>query len=145
MHYPWIALEAVLQLRPGNPDAIRQAMQHNMEYRKRTQPVGEPNAGSIFKNPLPDYAGRLIESVGAKGWREGDAEVSRLHANFIVNRGNATAKDVLTLMRRVRREVYRATGIILKPEVRWIGPGEGGAEATWENLWCEEGAGLREF
>ncbi|MCY0897987.1 MAG: UDP-N-acetylmuramate dehydrogenase [Firmicutes bacterium] len=145
MHYPWIALEAVLQLRPGNPDAIRQTMQHNMEYRKRTQPVGEPNAGSIFKNPLPDYAGRLIESVGAKGWREGDAEVSRLHANFIVNRGNATAKDVLTLMRRVRREVYRATGIILKPEVRWIGPGEGGAEATWENLWCEEGAGLREF
>ncbi|NMP21615.1 UDP-N-acetylmuramate dehydrogenase [Sulfobacillus sp. DSM 109850] len=144
MKNPWIALEAVLRLKPGDPAETREKMRHNMEYRKKSQPVGEPNAGSIFKNPLPHYAGRLIEQIGAKGWREGDAMVSDLHANFIVNAGSATARDVLELMRRIRRTVYRETGIVLKPEVRWIGPGEGGAEATWENLWYAEGGGLTE-
>lgn len=144
MRTPWIALEAVLTLKPGDPIEIRETMKHNMEYRKRSQPVGEPNAGSIFKNPLPRYAGQLIEQIGAKGWRVGDAMVSDLHANFIVNTGQATAHDVLMLMRRIRRTVYQETGIILKPEVRWIGPGEGGAEATWENLWYAEGGGLTE-
>ncbi len=144
MHNPWIALEATLRLKPGNPDEIRDKMRHNMEYRKKSQPVGEPNAGSIFKNPQPHYAGRLIEEIGAKGWREGDAAVSDLHANFIVNCGQATAHDVLTLMRRIRRTVYQRCGVVLKPEVRWIGPGEGGADATWENLWYAEGDGLTE-
>lgn len=144
MHHPWIALEADLVLKAGDPAEIREKMRHNMDYRKKSQPVGEPNAGSIFKNPLPAYAGQLIEQIGAKGWREGDAMVSELHANFIVNRGQATASEVLTLMRRLRQRVYQETGIILRPEVRWIGPGEGGAEATWENLWCEEGDGLME-
>ena len=144
MKNPWIALEATLHLKPGDAQEIREKVQHNMEYRKKSQPVGDPNAGSIFKNPLPDYAGRLIEGIGAKGWREGDAEVSQVHANFIVNRGKARARDVLELMRRVRREVYRVKGVVLRPEVRWIGPGEGGADATWENLWYGEGAGLME-
>lgn len=144
MHTPWIALEATMRLKPGDPIKIREAMTHNMEYRKRSQPVGEPNAGSIFKNPLPHYAGRLIEEIGAKGWQVGGAEVSDLHANFIVNRGTATALDVLQLMRRIRRAVYQAQGVILRPEIRWIGPGEGGADATWENLWYAEGDGLRE-
>lgn len=142
MHYPWIALEATLTLKPGDPLQIRDAMRHNMEYRKKSQPVGEPNAGSIYKNPLPEYAGRLIERIGAKRWRVGDAMVSDLHANFIVNRGEATAHDVLTLMRKIRQAVYQQTGIILRPEIRWIGPGEGGAEASWENLWYREGEGL---
>jgi UDP-N-acetylmuramate dehydrogenase len=145
MNNPWIALEAHLRLKPGDPVSIREQMQHNMEYRKKSQPVGEPNAGSVFKNPLPQYAGQLIENIGAKGWRVGDAQVSTLHANFIVNRGKARAVDVLALMRRIRLHVYRDTGIILRPEVRWIGPGEGGATATWENLWYEEGVGLREL
>ncbi len=144
MHNPWIALEATLRLEPGDPAEIRAKMQHNMEYRKRSQPVGEPNAGSIFKNPLPHYAGQLIQNIGAKGWREGDAMVSELHANFIVNAGQATAHDVLGLMRRIRRRVYQETGVVLRPEVRWIGPGEGGADATWENLWYAEDDGLRE-
>jgi UDP-N-acetylmuramate dehydrogenase len=144
MHNPWIALEATLRLTPGDPEVIRDKMRQNMDYRKKSQPVGEPNAGSIFKNPLPEYAGRVIEQIGAKGWREGDAQVSDLHANFIVNAGQATAHDVLALMRRIRQEVFRQKGIVLKPEVRWIGPGEGGAETTWENLWCAEGDGLTE-
>lgn len=144
MHNPWIALEATLLLKPGNPDEIRETMRHNMEYRKKSQPVGEPNAGSVFRNPQPHYAGQLIEEIGAKGWREGDAAVSDLHANFIVNCGQATAHDVLTLMRRIRRTVYQRCGVVLKPEVRWIGPGEGGADATWENLWYAEGDGLTE-
>ena len=144
MHNPWIALEATLRLKSGDPAEIRAKMHHNMDYRRKSQPVGEPNAGSIFKNPLPDYAGRLIEAIGAKGWREGDAAVSDLHANFIINQGQARAVDVLNLMRRIRRRVFQETGIVLKPEIRWIGPGEGGADTTWENLWYEEGEGLRE-
>ncbi len=143
MKQPWIALEADLILSPGDPAEIGDKMAQYMAHRKRTQPVGEPNAGSVFKNPYPDYAGRLIEAIGAKGWRAGDAQVSPVHANFIVNHGLARAHDVLTLMRRIRCEVYGRTGIVLRPEVRWIGPGEGGATATWENLWYAEGEGLR--
>lgn len=142
MRQPWIALTADLLLTPRDPALIEGDMNRYMAHRKESQPLGEPNAGSIFKNPLPDYAGRLIESVGAKGWRVGDAEVSHRHANFIVNRGAATARDVLTLMRRVRCAVYAGTGIVLRPEVRWIGPGEGGAQATWDNLWYGAGEGL---
>ena len=141
---PWIALEASLELSPGDPVQIREAMRHYMAYRLQSQPVGEANAGSIFKNPLPEFAGRLIEGIGAKGWRENDAEVSSLHANFIINRGGAKAIDVLRLMRRIRCVVYHATGVILRPEVRWIGPGEGGTNTIWDNLWYAEGEGLRE-
>ncbi len=144
MHHPWIALEATLSLMPGVKADIQEKMRRNMDYRKRSQPVGEPNAGSIFKNPVPDYAGQVIEAIGAKGWHSGDAVVSDLHANFIVNHGEARAVDVLELMRRIRREVYRVYGIVLKPEIRWIGPNEGGAETTWENLWYAEGVGLTE-
>ncbi|AUW95547.1 MAG: UDP-N-acetylmuramate dehydrogenase [Sulfobacillus thermotolerans] len=144
MRQKWIALEAQIELTPKDPGEILSTMRHHMEYRKRTQPVGDPNAGSVFKNPPNDYAGRLIESLGAKGWRLGDAEVSQVHANFIVNRGHATAHDVLGLMRRLRHEVYARYAVQLRPEVRWIGPGEGGFEATWENLWCEAGKGLTE-
>lgn len=144
MRKPWIALGAVLRLKPGDTKKIRGDMTHNMQYRKASQPVGEPNAGSIFKNPLPHYAGRLVEELGAKGWHHGDAEVSLLHANFIINTGQATAHDVLVLMRRIRAAVYQKHQIILRPEIRWIGPGEGGANTTWENLWYEEGAGLTE-
>lgn len=141
---PWIALTAVLQLRTGDSDAIKEAMAHHMAYRKKTQPVGDPNAGSVFKNPLPHYAGQLIERIGGKGWRMGDAEVSPVHANFIVNRGAARAIDVLMLMRRIRCIVYHETGILLRPEIRWIGPAEGGANTEWENLWYKVGDGLRE-
>ena len=141
---PWIALAATMELESGDRERIRQTMQHFMATRKSTQPVGEPNAGSVFKNPKPLFAGQLVESIGAKGWRAGDAEVSSLHANFIINRGQARACDVLQLMRRIRFVIYQRYHVVLRPEVRWIGPGEGGASTTWENLWCEEGVGLTE-
>ncbi|MBX5467642.1 MAG: UDP-N-acetylmuramate dehydrogenase [Firmicutes bacterium] len=139
-----VALAAELWLEPGDPAAIQARMAHFLEYRLHTQPVGEPNAGSVFKNPAPLFAGQLIDSVGAKGWREGDAEVSTVHANFIVNRGRARAIEVLTLMRRIRRAVYQAYHVLLRPEIRWVGPPEGGAGTSWENLWYAAGEGLTE-
>ena len=103
------------------PAVVRARTQLRLVRRKATQPIGLPNAGSCFRNPTGDSAGRLIESIGAKGWREGDAEVSDLHANFIVNRGRATASDVATLLGRVRRGVAERTGVELELEVHFIG------------------------
>ena len=89
--------------------------------RKATQPVAVPNAGSCFRNPPGDRAGRLIEAVGAKGWRAGGAEVSELHANFIVNAGGAKALDVSSLLARVHRAVDEEFGIDLHLEVHLVG------------------------
>ena len=144
MERNWIAIEAEMVLDSGDSQTILSTMRHFMNYRKTTQPVGHANAGSVFKNPQSDFAGRLIEAVGAKSWHVGDAMVSPAHANFIVNMGQATARDVLTLMRRIRCHVFQRFRVLLRPEIRWIGPGEGGTEGTWENLWYGEGAGLQE-
>ncbi|HTV74305.1 MAG TPA: UDP-N-acetylmuramate dehydrogenase [Candidatus Acidoferrales bacterium] len=105
----------------GDPQAVRAEMQERLVRRKRTQPLQLPNAGSCFRNPPGDKAGRLIEAVGAKGWREGGAEVSELHANFIVNREHATAADVATLLARVRRAVAERFGVELELEVHFVG------------------------
>ena len=89
--------------------------------RGSTQPTQLPNAGSVFKNPPGDHAARLIEAAGLKGSCEGAACVSELHANFIVNNGDATAADIERLIERVRSEVEISQGIRLEPEVRIIG------------------------
>jgi len=89
--------------------------------RRRNQPVGHPNAGSIFKNPPGEYAGRLIEKAGLKGRTEGGAQVSPEHANFIVNLGSATARNVRNLIGLVQEEVWGRCGVWLEPEVRFIG------------------------
>jgi UDP-N-acetylmuramate dehydrogenase len=136
---PWVVLSAVLRLTPAPSADVAQRMRHFMAYRMRTQPVGERNAGSMFKNPPGGKAGALIEGVGAKGWREGDAHISEQHANFIINEGSATAHDVLTLMRRVRSAVRARYGTVLRPEVRWVGPPAGEERTTWDNLWLKEG------
>lgn len=105
----------------ADPAGVRSEMQQRLVRRKATQPVGLPNAGSCFRNPDGDKAARLIESVGAKGWREGDAEVSTLHPNFINNVGNASARDVATLLARVRRAVAERCGVELQLEVHLVG------------------------
>jgi len=108
-------------LREGDVDASRAAMEEDLEYRRRTQPLSQPNFGSVFKNPPGDFAGRLIERVGLKGHQQGMAQISPLHANWIVNLGGATAKDVVALMALAQQRVREATGIELQPEVKKVG------------------------
>jgi UDP-N-acetylmuramate dehydrogenase len=100
---------------------LQQVVARVQEKRRRNQPAGYPNAGSIFKNPPGEYAGRLIEKAGLKGTTKGDAQVSAEHANFIVNLGDATAADVRELMSLVQEEVWRRCGVWLEPEVRLVG------------------------
>jgi UDP-N-acetylmuramate dehydrogenase len=116
-----VVARVTLVFERGAPAGVREAMQARLVRRKNTQPLQFPNAGSCFRNPPGDTAGRLIEAAGAKCWREGDAEVSELHANFIVNRGTATAADVAALLARVRRAVAGAFGIELELEVHFVG------------------------
>lgn len=112
---------ACFATRPEDPVAIRERMREHMEERRKTQPVDQRSCGSVFKNPRGDFAGRLIEAAGLRGARSGGAEISTVHANFIVNRGGATASDVLRLIDRARSEVARQFGVELEPEVRVLG------------------------
>ncbi|MGE5508271.1 MAG: UDP-N-acetylmuramate dehydrogenase [Chitinophagales bacterium] len=110
-----------LALHPGEVSEIRRRTAELLEARRRSQPLGVPNAGSVFKNPPGGKAGRLLEEAGVKGLRRGGAEVSRVHANFIVNTGGATAADVLWLVREMQRRVFVQTGVMLEPELRLVG------------------------
>jgi len=101
--------------------AIRERMDTQLAQRRRTQPVNERSFGSVFKNPDGDHAGRLIEAAGLKGESAGDAAISTLHANFIVNRGHARASDVLALIERAQTTVARSFGIALETEVHVLG------------------------
>jgi UDP-N-acetylmuramate dehydrogenase len=110
-----------LQLKPGVKSDIEQVVKDYLRYRRDTQPLSLPSAGCVFKNPRNDSAGRLVESVGLKGAAVGDACVSMKHANFIVNQGHASARDVLSLIRKVRARVARKTGIKLELELKLVG------------------------
>ena len=92
-----------------------------LAQRKDTQPLGLPSCGSVFRNPPGDHAARLIESCGLKGCRIGEAEVSTKHANFIINRGDASALDIENLILHVQHTVADTTGVELVPEVRIVG------------------------
>ncbi|MGA2393139.1 MAG: UDP-N-acetylmuramate dehydrogenase [Candidatus Lustribacter sp.] len=116
-----IVADVRLEFPCGDPAEVRARTQDRLVRRKATQPVAVPNAGSCFRNPPGDRAGRLIEAAGAKGWRAGGAEVSSLHANFIVNAGGAKALDVSTLLARVHRAVDDAFGVDLHLEVHLVG------------------------
>ena len=116
-----IALGALLRpLAQSDSVAVNRQIDVYRRKRQESQPR-EPSAGCIFKNPEGNSAGRLIDESGLKGERVGDAEVSPVHANFIVNRGEATASDVLELVRRVRTKVRQAKGVELEPEVLLYG------------------------
>lgn len=116
-----IVVRAVFGLQGGDRKEIAAAMASYKDRRRRTQPLTMPCAGSVFRNPPGDHAARLIEAAGLKGLREGAAEVSQVHANFIVNHGGARAEDVLTLMSRVQAIIEQQDGIKLVPEVLLMG------------------------
>ena len=116
-----VLTRARFRLLAGDVDASRAAMEADLSYRKRTQPLNQPNCGSVFQNPPGDHAGRLIDAVGLKGAVLGGAQISPLHANWIVNLGGARASDVLGLIDRARARVREATGIVLVPEVKRVG------------------------
>ncbi|BAF60040.1 MAG: UDP-N-acetylmuramate dehydrogenase [Pelotomaculum sp.] len=118
---PLILVEALFSCYPRNKEEIREEMERFLARRKLTQPLCYPSAGSVFKNPPGDTAGRLIEMAGLKGMRVGDAQISTLHANFIVNLGSATARDVLALIEKAREAVLARFGVELKLEVKIIG------------------------
>ncbi|QHA01190.1 UDP-N-acetylmuramate dehydrogenase [Dehalobacter restrictus] len=115
-----IVLECTLSLHPGDQAVIQAQMQGLMAKRKEHQPLEYPNAGSVFRNPAGDSAGRLIEQAGWKGRRLGDAQVSEKHANFIVNRGNASSTDILTLIQVIQTDVSEKFDIQLETEIRVI-------------------------
>ena len=122
-HLPvgFVATAVTFSLRPDEPDVVRERMDGVRARRLASQPQGASNAGSIFKNPRGDHAGRLIEAAGLKGWRVGGARFSERHANFIVNDGRARAVDVHALMAIAQRAVWERSGVWLEPEVRLVG------------------------
>ncbi len=113
--YVWLSLD------PTCRKVIKDKILNYVRIRKKTQPVGVHSAGCIFKNPKRDYAGRLIEELGFKGLRIGGALVSDIHANFIINQGNATSSDVMALINKIKRRIKEEKGIELEPEIRFIG------------------------
>ena len=113
-------LEATFQFDP-QANASMETMNRMLERRKATQPLGLPSCGSVFRNPDGDYAARLIESAGLKGFTLGGAEVSDKHANFIINRGDATASDIESLIEHVQKTVQETHGVRLVHEVRIVG------------------------
>ncbi|MEH7375762.1 UDP-N-acetylmuramate dehydrogenase [Neobacillus drentensis] len=118
---PGIVVEAAFQLVEGDKSVIVSKMVKNKDYRKDTQPWNFPCAGSIFRNPLPNYAGKLIEDAGLKGYSIGGAKISEMHGNFIVNAGNATAGDVLALIQYVKDTIYSLYNVKMETEVEIIG------------------------
>lgn len=116
----FLVLQANFILPHDEPTSIQQRMDDFNSYRKRTQPPGA-TLGSIFKNPADDYAGRLIETAGLKGYRVGGVEVSSKHANFIVNHGDTTAADYYALIQHVQETVMQAHNIVLELEIELIG------------------------
>ncbi len=116
-----LVLEAVLSLRLGDQEAIRSTMNDLNARRRDKQPLQYPSAGSFFKRPEGHFAGALIEQAGLKGFSVGDAAVSEKHAGFIVNKGHATASDILALVGQVRERVLTMSGVSLEPEVRIVG------------------------
>lgn len=120
-----VIVETALRVNQADAEHIRRLMEASLRRRKRSQPLGMPNAGSVFMNPEGDSAGRLVEAAGLSGARIGGAQISELHANFIVNTGAATALDVVSLMKLAQDTVRDAYGIELRPEIRFLGSFDG--------------------
>ncbi|MDD5803659.1 UDP-N-acetylmuramate dehydrogenase [Blautia sp. HCP3S3_H10_1] len=117
----YIVLEAVISLQKGNQEEIRSRMQELAGMRSSKQPLSYPSAGSTFKRPEGYFAGKLIMDSGLRGYQVGGAQVSEKHCGFVINAGNATAEDVTTLMKDVQRIVKEKFGVMLEPEVQFLG------------------------
>jgi UDP-N-acetylmuramate dehydrogenase len=118
---PWIVTRVSLRLRHEAPAAVKARLDAWLAQRGATQPLGPPSSGCVFRNPPGDHAGRLIDQAGGKGLAVGGARVSTLHANYILNEGDARAADVLALAEQVRRRVREHSGVILDMEVKLLG------------------------
>jgi len=116
-----IVVAATVHLHAAEPPDIRGEMEKARAWRRATQPLAEPNCGSVFKNPPGDHAARLVEAVGGKGIAVGGAIVSEKHSNFIVARSGATAADVHQLIRLIQDRVAERFGVALETEVQLIG------------------------
>ena len=116
-----VVLSAIFQLNKGDQSYIKDRIRKEMKKRKETLPLEFPNAGSIFKNPEGKKAGMLIDQAGLKGTQIGGARVSDMHANIIVNNGDAKASDILRLIEEIKTRVYQKTGVTLEPEIKIVG------------------------
>ncbi len=117
-----VILKANFMFRPNkNIKEITEKTKQNLKNKTNMQPYHLPSFGSVFKNPTDNYAGKLIEDVGLKGFSIGGAQISNMHSNFIVNNGNATSEDIYQLITVIQQKVLQKKGIFLHPEVRMIG------------------------
>lgn len=116
-----IILSADIKLEPGDPGQIQRCMDELKERRTSKQPLEYPSAGSTFKRPEGHFAGKLIQDAGLRGFQAGGAQVSEKHCGFVINKGNASAKDILFLMEQVSDKVYAEFGVRLEPEVKMLG------------------------
>ena len=117
----YVVLAAVLELQQGNPEEIRSRMEELRQKRAEKQPLDMPSAGSTFKRPEGHFAGKLIMDAGLRGFSIGGAQVSEKHCGFVVNTGNATAGDVLALIREIQKTVREKFGVELETEVKFLG------------------------
>jgi len=116
-----VIIGACLKVDTENVKTVANKIAGYLKRRKESQPIEYPSAGSVFKNPPNDYAGRLIEHAGLKGKKIGGAMISEKHANYIVNTGDATAKDILELLSLTQGKVKKETGVKLEPEIKVVG------------------------
>jgi UDP-N-acetylmuramate dehydrogenase len=116
-----IIVNAQIRMKHRSQNIILSEIEKIKKWRRQTQPLNLPSAGSVFKNPIGKSAGQLVEEVGLKGFQVGKAKVSEKHANFIVNLGGATATDILSIMKTMQNRVYQKTGIRLEPEIKIAG------------------------
>ena len=119
----YVVFGATLRLHQGDPEQITARMEELKEKRMQKQPLEYPSAGSTFKRPEGHFAGKLIEDAGLKGFQIGGAMVSGKHAGFVINTGDATAEDIITLIREIRKRVHEHSGVWLEPEVCMLGEG----------------------
>ena len=117
----YVVISAVLQLRKGDREEIRKVMDELTERRVTKQPLDMPSAGSTFKRPEGYFAGKLIMDAGLRGFSVGGAQISEKHCGFVVNKGDATAADVLGLIGEVQKRVQEKFGVALEPEVKFLG------------------------